>query len=124
MLHSWKHSTRHLRRSQEVGRATDQQSIFHVRPWSSQFRIEENSMGSKVWKLCRITKTQESKRLNHGRIAERSFEGRTVQQKTHARTRTHAFRQGKTDKIEMKDGLVSVLVTVMCSLFVTRRNLV
>ena len=35
ILRLWKHATRHYRGGQEAGRATNQQSIHHVRPWNS-----------------------------------------------------------------------------------------
>ena len=56
ILFLWNHSSRHYRGGQEEGRETNQQSIHHVRPWSSQISIEEYSKGSTLWKLCRITK--------------------------------------------------------------------
>ena len=43
-----------LPRGQEGGSATLQQSIYHVRPWNSQFSIEENSKGSTFWKIGRF----------------------------------------------------------------------
>ena len=48
IFHLWKHSTRHYRGGQEAGRATNQQSIHHVRPWNSPFSIEEYSNGVDV----------------------------------------------------------------------------
>ena len=36
--------------------------IMYV-PWHSQVGIEDNSKGSTLWTLCRITKTQESNGL-------------------------------------------------------------
>ena len=57
----WKHSTRHYRVSYEAGRATNQQSIHHVRPWSSQFGIEEYSKDSTVIEnLQRVPVTERS----------------------------------------------------------------
>ena len=63
MLYLLKHSARHYRGGQEAGRTTDQTSLHHVHPWSSQSSIEDYSNRSTSWKLCRITKTHESKRL-------------------------------------------------------------
>ena len=65
MLYLWKHSTRQDRGSQAASRETNQQSIHHVRPWSSQFSIEEYSQRLTLWKLCRIINTEGSTRL-HG----------------------------------------------------------
>ena len=58
ILYSWKHSSWH-----EAGRATDQQSIHHVIPWSSQISFGNFSKRSTLWKLWCITKPQEIKRL-------------------------------------------------------------
>ena len=41
MLYWWYHSTRHYWGGQEASRATNQQSIHHVRPWHSQVSTEE-----------------------------------------------------------------------------------
>ena len=85
-LFLWKHSTRHYRVSYEAGRATNQQSIHHVRPWSSQFGIEEYSKESTFLKICR------GFRLRHDRGA--LPRGRAVSY-AHARTRIHALRHGR-----------------------------
>ena len=92
ILYSWKHSSWH-----EAGGATDQQSIHHVRPWSSQISFGEYSKGSTLWKLCCITKPQESKRLLGFRkkIEWRNNRGAPLRGRVvpnaHARSRILAF---------------------------------
>ena len=101
MLYLWWHATRQHRGGQEAGRATKQLSTHHVRPWNSQFSIEDYSKGSTPWKLCSMTETQKSKRLLElrGEAKLRNDfgalpRGRAVS-RAHARTRMHAIRHGR-----------------------------
>ena len=48
MLYLWYHATSHYR----GGRATNQQSIHHVRHWNSQVNVEGYFKGSTLWALC------------------------------------------------------------------------
>ena len=57
------HDTMHYRRGHEASRATNLQSIHHVRPWHSRFSTEEHPKGSTLWKIGRKAKTQKRKRL-------------------------------------------------------------
>ena len=93
ILYSWKHSSWH-----EAGRATDQQSIHHVIPWSSQISFGEYSNGSTLWKLWCITKPQESKRLfgfrrklSDGTIVERHQEEERCQMHMHDQGYSHSW---------------------------------
>ena len=99
-----RHATRHHRGGQESCRATNQQSIHHVRPWHSRLSVEENPKRSTLWRIGRITQTQKSQRLcefredaelrsDRGALAR----GRAISN-AHTRTRTHSVRHGKNLK--------------------------
>ena len=97
-MYLWRFATRHHRGGQEAGRATYQQSIHHVRPWHSKFRIEEYSKGSSLWKLCRITKLKKCKKRllefleKHkcGTIVERHSEDEQSQVRMHEQRYTQS----------------------------------
>ena len=82
MLYLWKHSVRHYRKSQEASRATTQQWIQHVRPWSSQVSIEENSkrvvVTENLQTHIKLKKARDhlgpATKSNDGTIVERHFE--------------------------------------------------
>ena len=73
--------SQYCRRGQEAGKATNQQSIHHLRPWHSRVRTEEHPQRSTLWKICRITELKKArdhlgsaKKQNHGTIVERYLE--------------------------------------------------
>ena len=118
MLHLWWHAGGHYRGGQEAGRATNQQSSHRVRPWNSRIGVEECSKGSTLWKLCRIRKTQESKRLFEFRKEAQLRKDRgalprvRAASNTHARTGTHAIRHGiMWQNSKVTNGFTSRLLT-------------
>ena len=78
-MYLWKHPTSHHRRSQEVSRTADQQSIHHVRLWHLKLSIEEHSQRSMLWKLGGVAR----KEINCGTFVERHFDDEQHQMHMH-----------------------------------------
>ena len=102
LLYLWKHSTWHYRRSQEVSRAKNLQSIHHVSPWSSQVSIEEYPKKSTLWNISRITENSKKTRdylgsegkMSCGTIVERDPEDEKNQLRMHG-TRIATNQHGR-----------------------------
>ena len=71
----WKHATMHHRGCAEAGRATNQESIHHVRSWSSQFTTEDYLEGVEVLDTLQTRKNSRKREMAgipiRSRIAER-----------------------------------------------------
>ena len=88
ILYLWTHSTRHYRgRTPQV---TNQQSIHHARPSSSQISIEEYFKGSTSWKLWNHKNSRNTrdylgsaKKLKYGMNVEHYFENEKCQMRMH-----------------------------------------
>ena len=115
-VYLWKHATRHYRNGQVAGRATNQQSIHHVRPWNWQFGIWRKLERVDVVETLQIHKKLKKARdylgsaqkHNCGTIVERYLEDEQYQVRTHARRRIHAIRNGR---IWQKSKLERIYVT-------------
>ena len=102
-LYLWKHSTRHYRGSYEAGRATNQQSIHHVRPWSSQFWHWRIFQGVDVfWKSAEGS--------GYGTIVERYLEDDQYRMRMHEQGYTHSDME-EFDTIASGNGFTSLLLT-------------
>ena len=110
IVYLWKRATRHYPGGEDSGRATDQQSVHHVRPANSQFNMEQDSKRSTSCTHCRITKTQDSERLlgfreKHkcGTIVERHLEDVQYQMRMHEQGYTQSDME-EFDRIANEKG--------------------
>ena len=78
----WKLSTKQYRRNQEAIRATNRQSIHHLRPWNSQFSIERHDVVETLQNQ-KSEKTTDylgsAKKQNYETIVERHLEDEKLQ---------------------------------------------
>ena len=101
IFHLRKLATGHHRRGPEAGRATNQQSIHHVRPWDSQFSMKNTPRGRRNGNTAESQKLKKAgeylgsaKKPNYGTIVERYLEDEQHQM--------HMYEQGSTQS-DMKE---------------------
>ena len=84
----WLHTTNHQRKNQESNRTTNQQWIYHVRPWNSQIVVDKHS---KSWRYENSAESQKNRDyLDSAKTPLRPMPN------AHARTKIHALRHGRT----------------------------
>ena len=73
MFYLWLHTTKHQRKKQESSRTTNEQWIYHVRPWNSQIIFEEHSKGRRYENSAESQKKEITWIPQRNTITERSW---------------------------------------------------